>query len=58
MICKTCDYSYIGQTGSSLTIRCRELVRYFNTNNQNSAYALRILNSRLEYTSMEEPWSC
>jgi hypothetical protein len=38
--CKTCGYSYIGQTESSLQIRCREHVRYFNTNNPNSAYAL------------------
>jgi len=44
--CKTCYYSYIGQTGSSLKIRYREHIRYIKTDNPNSIYALHILNNR------------
>jgi hypothetical protein len=54
MKCNICGYSYIGPIGKALGIRCREHVRYFKTNNPNSAYALHILKERHEYASMEE----
>lgn len=49
-----CDYSYIGPTGKSLGIRCREHVRYFKPNSPISAYASHILKNRHEYASMEK----
>lgn len=54
MKCNTYDYLYIGPTGKSLGIRCREHVRHFKTNNQNSAYILHTKKKRQEYASMEE----
>jgi len=52
--CKTCNYLYIGQTGGFLRGRYREHVRYFKTNNLNSAYALHFLNNRHEIENMED----
>ena len=35
--CKTCNKSYVGQTGRSIQIRHREYIRYIKTNNPISA---------------------
>ena len=51
--CKTCNKSYVGQTGISTEIRHREHLRYIKTNNPLSAYALHILNNRHEYGNPE-----
>ena len=48
MKCKTCTYSYIGQTGIIPIVRCQEHVTYITTNNPNSAYALYNLKNRYE----------
>jgi hypothetical protein len=46
---KSCNKSYVGQTGRSIEIRHHEHVRYIKTNNPILAYALHILNNRHEY---------
>ena len=51
--CKTCNKSYVGQTGSSTEIRHREHIRYVRTNNPISTYALHIFNNSHEYGSHE-----
>jgi hypothetical protein len=53
LTCKTCNYSFIGQTGIFPIVRCQEQVTYITTNNPNSAYALYNLNNRHEEGSME-----
>ena len=50
---KSCNKSYVGQTGRSVEIRHCEHVRYIKTNNPISAYALHILNNRHEYSYPE-----
>ena len=50
---KTCNKSYVRQTGKSIEIRHREHIQYIKTNNPISAYALHILNNRHEYGSPE-----
>ena len=45
---------YIGQSGRSLTLRHKEHVRYVQTNNPTSAYALHILNNKYEYGTATE----
>ena len=52
--CKTCNSSYIGQTGIFPIIRCQEHETYITTNSPNSAFALHNLNNRHEYRSMED----
>ena len=51
--CKSCNKSYVGQSGRSTEIRHHEYVRYIKTNNPISAYALHILNNRHEYGNPE-----
>jgi len=51
--CKTCNKSYVGQTGSSMGIRHGERTRYIKSNNRISAYASHILNNRHEYGNPE-----
>ena len=46
--CKTCNNSYVGQTRKSIKIRHREHQRYIKTSNPISAYALLILNNKIE----------
>jgi hypothetical protein len=46
--CKTCNNSYVGQTGRSIGIRYREHTRYVTTNNPTSAYELDKLNYKYE----------
>lgn len=45
MKCKTCYYSYTGQTESSLRVRYWEHIRYTKTDKPDSIYALHILNN-------------
>jgi hypothetical protein len=52
--CKTCNKSYVGQTGRLIEIRHRECIRCIKTNNPISAYALHNLNNRHEYRSPEQ----
>ena len=52
--CNTCNNAYIGQSGSSITIRHKEHTRYIRNNNPKSAHALHILNNRHEYGTAEE----
>ena len=47
--CKTCNNSYVDQTGRSVGIRHREHIRCIKTSNPISAYALHILNNKREY---------
>ena len=51
--CKSCNRSYVGQTGRSIEIRCSEHIRYIKTNNPISAYALHILGNRHKYGNPE-----
>ena len=51
--CKTCNKSYVSQTGRSIEIKHREHNGYIKTNNPLSAYALHILNNRHEYGNPE-----
>jgi hypothetical protein len=52
--CNTCNNAYIGQSGRSIVIRHKEHAQYIRTNNPTSAYALRILNNKLDYGTAEE----
>ena len=54
MTCKTCNMAYIGQTSRNLTTRCREHIRYIQTNKPQSAYAQHILNNIHEYGTPTE----
>jgi hypothetical protein len=49
----TCNNVYIGQSGSSLTIKHKELTRYLRNNNPISAYVLHVLNNTHEYGTAE-----
>ena len=51
--CKTCNKSYVGQTGRTFGIRHLEHIRYIKINNPISAYTLHILNNRHECGSPE-----
>ena len=50
----TCNEAYIGQYGRSITVRHKEHIRYVQTNNPTSAYALHILNNKHHYETTEE----
>jgi hypothetical protein len=52
--CKSCNNSYVGQTGRSIGIRHRVHTSYIKTNNPISAYALHILNNRHEYGNADQ----
>jgi len=52
--CNTCNNSYVGQTGSSLEKRHKELIRYIKTNDSLSAYVIHILNNKREYGNIEQ----
>ena len=51
---KTCNYSYVGQSGRSIATRHKEHTRYIRINNPISAYALHVLINRHEYGTAEE----
>jgi hypothetical protein len=51
--CKTCNKSYVGQTGRSIAIRYLEHIQYIKTNISVSAFALYILNNKHKYGSLE-----
>ena len=51
--CKTCERSYVGQTGRSLAVRHREHIRYIKSNNPLTAYAIHILNNKYDYDNPE-----
>jgi hypothetical protein len=51
--CNTCNKAHIGQTGSSITIRDKERIRYIRTNNPTSC-AMHILDNRHEYGTVNE----
>jgi hypothetical protein len=44
----------VGQTSRDLKQRYQEYMRYFKNNNPQSAFALRILNNRHEYGTIDE----
>jgi hypothetical protein len=46
--CNTCSKNYVGQSGSPITTRHKEYIRYIKTNNPPSAYATHTLNNRHE----------
>jgi hypothetical protein len=52
--CNTCNKAYIGQIGSSITIRHKESIRYIRTNNATSACAMHMLDNRHEYGTVNE----
>jgi hypothetical protein len=52
--CNTCNKTYIGQSGRSITIRHKEHHCYIRNNNPTSAYAMHILDNRHEFGSAEE----
>ena len=54
LTCMTCNKAYVGQTSRNLTQRYKEHARYIKNNNQQSAYALHILNNKHEYGPMEK----
>jgi hypothetical protein len=50
----TCNRSYVGQSGRSISIRHKEHLRYIKTNNQVSAYAARTLNDQHEFAPSKQ----
>ena len=52
--CNTCNKVYIGQTDRSINISYKEHIRYIEYNNPQSAYALHLLQNRLEYGRQKE----
>ena len=54
LICKSCDFSYIGQIRRNLKTRFQEHIRYIKTNNPQSAYAQHILHNQHEYGALNE----
>jgi hypothetical protein len=52
--CNTCNNTYIGQSGRSITIRHKEHICYIQNNNPTSAYALHMLNNKHEYGTTAE----
>ena len=47
--CNTCNKTYTGQTGRSISTRYKEHIRYIKYNNPQSAYAIHILQNKHEY---------
>ena len=47
--CNTYNNAYIGQLGTSITVRHKEHLRYVRTNNPTCACALHILSNKHEY---------
>jgi hypothetical protein len=52
--CDMCNNAYIGQSGSPITIRHREYLRYIRSDNPTSAYTIHILSNRHELVTAEE----
>jgi len=52
--CNTCNRSYVGQSGRSISVRYRKHIRCIRTNSPNSAYAQHILNHQHEYGPPEQ----
>ena len=52
--CNTCNKSYVGQSGRSISVRYEEHIRYIRMNSPNSAYAQHILNHQHEYGPPEQ----
>ena len=50
---RTCQGVYIGQTGSSISTRYKEHIRYIKNNNPQSGYALHILSNKHEFCPQE-----
>jgi len=50
----TSNKACMGQSVRSITVRHKEHVRYIQTNNPTSAYALQILNNKHDYGTAEE----
>jgi hypothetical protein len=49
MKCKSCQLSYIGQTGRNFKARYKEHIRLIRTNNPNTKYAQHILDPQHDY---------
>jgi hypothetical protein len=47
--CMTSNKPYVGQSGKTIAIRCKEHIRYIRTNTPTSVYALHILNQCHDY---------
>jgi len=47
--CNTCSHAYGAQSGSPITIRHREHLRYIRNNNSTSVYAMHILDNRPKF---------
>jgi organic radical activating enzyme len=54
LTCKTCQKSYIGQSGRKIAIRYKKHIRYIKYNNSQSAYANHILQNNHEYGPIEQ----
>jgi hypothetical protein len=52
--CNSCNRAYVGQSGSAITVRHKEHLRYIRNNNPMSAYAMHILHNRHEFGPAEE----
>jgi hypothetical protein len=52
--CNTCNRSYVGQSGRSISIRHKEHLRYIKTKNQVSAYATHTLNDQHEFSPSKQ----
>jgi len=52
--CNSCNRAYVGQSGSTITVRHKEYLRYIRNNNPTSAYAMHILHNRHEFGPAEE----
>jgi hypothetical protein len=54
MNCKDCELKYIGQTGRNFRTRDKEHIHVIRTNNPNSKYAQRILDTQHTYRNIHE----
>jgi len=54
LTCNTCHRSHIGQPSRNLKLRYQEHTHYIKRNEPRLAYALHILNCRLEYSSISD----
>ena len=52
--CKTCNNSYVGQTGRWIGIGHRKHTRYIKTNNLISEYPLHMLNYKYDYRKADQ----
>ena len=51
--CNTCNGVYVGQSGTTINVRCKEHISCIRINNPTSAYAAHILMNKHEYGTKE-----